>query len=292
MATPDQPAESPPVFICGRYQLALNRPLIMGIVNVTPDSFSGDGLLQSTGATPIQQAMSYAERLALEGADLLDIGGESTRPGAAPISEQQEIDRIGPVLESALKLGLPISVDTRRPAVMRAVIAQGADLINDVNGFRDSKAIDAVSSSRCGLCIMHMQGEPATMQADPVYQDVVAEVEAFLLAQRQQLIDCGVLRERILIDPGFGFGKTLHHNLQLMQAIAQFTRHQPLLVGVSRKSMIGALTGQNRASDRVSGSVAAALWAAAQGAAVLRVHDVGPTRQALNVWAALESRDE
>ena len=292
MATPDQPAESPPVFICGRYQLALNRPLIMGIVNVTPDSFSGDGLLQSAGATPIQQAMSYAERLALEGADLLDIGGESTRPGAAPISEQQEIDRIGPVLESALKLGLPISVDTRRPAVMRAVIAQGADLINDVNGFRDSKAIDAVSSSRCGLCIMHMQGEPATMQADPVYQDVVAEVEAFLLAQRQQLIDCGVLRERILIDPGFGFGKTLHHNLQLMQAIAQFARHQSLLVGVSRKSMIGALTGQNRASDRVSGSVAAALWAAAQGAAVLRVHDVGPTRQALNVWAALESRDE
>ena len=264
----------------------------MGIVNVTPDSFSGDGLLQSTGAAPTQQAIVVAERLAHEGADLLDIGGESTRPGAAPISEQQEIDRIGPVLESALTLGLPVSVDTRRPAVMRAVIAQGADLINDVNGFRDRQAIDAVSASRCGLCIMHMRGEPATMQADPVYQDVASEVESFLLAQRQQLLNRGVLRERILIDPGFGFGKTLHHNLQLMRAISQFARHQPVLVGVSRKRMIGALTGQDVASERVSGSVAAALWAASQGASVLRVHDVGPTRQALSVWAALESRDE
>jgi dihydropteroate synthase len=292
LATPEQPAESPPVFICGRYQLALNRPLIMGIVNVTPDSFSGDGLLQSAGATPVQQAIRFAERLAHEGADLLEFGGESTRPGAVSISDQQEIDRIGPVLESALTLGLPISVDTRRPAVMRAVIAQGADLINDVNGFRDPQAIDAVRASRCGLCIMHMRGEPATMQADPVYQDVVAEVESFLLAQRQQLLDCGVVRERILIDPGFGFGKTLHHNLHLLQAISRFARHQPVLVGVSRKRMIGALTGQDVASERVSGSVAAALWAAAQGASVLRVHDVGPTRQALSVWAALESRDE
>lgn len=175
---------------------------------------------------------------------------------------------------------------------MRAVIAQGADLINDVNGFRDPQAIDAVSASRCGLCIMHMRGEPATMQADPVYQDVASEVESFLLAQRQQLLDYGVVRERILIDPGFGFGKTLHHNLQLMRAISQFARHQPVLVGVSRKRMIGALTGQDVASERVSGSVAAALWAASQGASVLRVHDVGPTRQALSVWAALESRDE
>ena len=264
----------------------------MGIVNVTPDSFSGDGLLQSTGATPTQQAIAAAERLALAGADLLDIGGESTRPGAASISEQQEMDRIGPVLESALTLGLPISVDTRRPAVMRAVIAQGVDLINDVSGFRDPQAIEAVRASRCGLCIMHMQGEPASMQAKPVYQDVVLEVESFLLAQRQQLLDHGVMRERILIDPGFGFGKTLQHNLQLMRAISRFASHQPVLVGVSRKSMIGALTGQRRASERVSGSVAAALWAAAQGAAVLRVHDVGPTRQALSVWAALESHDE
>ncbi|NBW00328.1 MAG: dihydropteroate synthase, partial [Betaproteobacteria bacterium] len=258
MATPDQPAESPPVFICGRYRLALNRPLIMGIVNVTPDSFSGDGMLLSSGAKATQQAIAYAERLAHQGADLLDIGGESTRPGAAAISEQQEIDRIGPVLDSVLRLGLPISVDTRRPAVMRAVIAQGVDLINDVNGFRDPQAMDAVSQSGCGLCIMHMQGEPATMQAAPAYQDVVAEVEAFLLAQRQQLIDRGVLRERILIDPGFGFGKTLHHNLQLMQAISRFSNHQPVLVGVSRKSMIGVLTGESRASERVSGSVAAA----------------------------------
>ncbi|MFM8677084.1 MAG: dihydropteroate synthase, partial [Burkholderiaceae bacterium] len=149
-----------------------------------------------------------------------------------------------------------------------------------------------VCASHCGLCIMHMQGEPATMQADPVYRDVVSEVESFLIAQRQQLLNRGVMRERILIDPGFGFGKTLHHNLQLMRAIAQFARHQPVLVGVSRKRMIGALTGQDVASERVSGSVAAALWAAAQGASVLRVHDVGPTRQALSVWAALESRDE
>lgn len=285
--TPDsanKPAATPPVFHCGRTTLTLDRPLVMGIVNVTPDSFSDGG--QFSGA---QAAIDHAAQLVRDGADILDIGGESTRPGAAPVSVSQELDRIMPVVQGAMTIGVPVSVDTRRPEVMREALSAGADLINDVNGFRDPESIQAVAASACGVCIMHMLGEPRTMQLSPHYSDVVHEVTDFLVTQRDALINMGIARERILIDPGFGFGKTLEHNLLLMRAIRKMAALQPVLIGVSRKSMIGAITGQTDPEQRVAGSIAAALYAADQGAAVLRVHDVKETVDALKVRAALES---
>lgn len=283
----NEPAVTPPVFHCGRYTLALNRPLVMGIVNVTPDSFSDGG--QFVGP---QAAIDHAVQLVRDGADMLDIGGESTRPGADPVSAQQELDRIMPVVQAVISLNVPISVDTRRPEVMRDVLQAGVDLINDVNGFRDSQSLQAVAASTCGVCIMHMLGEPRTMQQHPHYGDVVREVTDFLITQRDALLAMGVAPERILIDPGFGFGKTLEHNLRLMRHIHAMAALQPVLVGVSRKSMIGALTDQTDPAQRVAGSVAAALYAADQGAQVLRVHDVRETVDALKVWAALKSRND
>ncbi len=261
----------------------------MGIVNVTPDSFSDGGQFWAPGqGLDTARAIAHAEQLVAEGADILDIGGESTRPGAEPVSVQQECDRVLPVVEGLRHLGRPISVDTRRPEVMRQAIACGADMINDVNGFRDPEAFAVAVGAQCGLCVMHMQGEPQTMQDAPVYTDVVAEVTAFLIAQRDALMASGVQRERIVLDPGFGFGKTLEHNLALMRALGALSARQPILVGVSRKRMIGALMGvPSEPHERVSGSVAAALWAAAQGAQVLRVHDVRATVQALSVWRGL-----
>ena len=262
----------------------------MGIVNVTPDSFSDGGqFVDSAGALNAQKAIAHAQRLIEEGADILDIGGESTRPGADAVSVQQELDRIMPVVQQAVSFGVPVSVDTRRPQVMQQVIAAGVDLINDVNGFRDPQAMQIAAQSRCGLCIMHMLGEPATMQVDPVYQDVVAEVTGFLMYQRDLLVQQGVDSRRIMIDPGFGFGKTLAHNIDLLKALPEMARQQPVLVGVSRKRMIGAITGQQDPARRVPGSVAVALWAAAHGAAILRVHDVRETVESLKAWAALES---
>ncbi len=290
MTAPAKPAEDPPVFICGRYPLRLNRPLVMGIVNITPDSFSDGGQFMDSGGTlSAQKAIIHAQRLIEEGADILDIGGESTRPGAQAVSVQEELDRIMPVIEQAVSFGVPVSVDTRRPQVMQQVIAAGVDLINDVNGFRDPQAMQIAAQSNCGLCIMHMLGEPATMQVDPVYQDVVAEVTGFLMGQRAQFMQKGVDSRRILIDPGFGFGKTLAHNIDLLKALPEMARHQPVLVGVSRKRMIGAITGQQDPARRVPGSVAVALWAAAHGAGILRVHDVRETVESLKAWAALES---
>ena len=262
----------------------------MGIVNVTPDSFSDGGQFFERGGKPnAQQAIAHAQRLVEEGADILDIGGESTRPGAEVVSIQQELDRIMPVVEQALTFGVPVSVDTRRPEVMRTVIRAGVDLINDVNGFRDPQAIDAVVDATCGLCIMHMKGEPATMQANPVYDDVVREVHDFLIGQRDVMQAGGIDPRRVVVDPGFGFGKNLQHNLELMRSIERFSCIQPVLVGVSRKSMIGGITGQKIPAERIFGSVAAAIWAAAHGAAILRVHDVRETAESLKVWAALES---
>jgi dihydropteroate synthase len=274
-------------FVCNRFTLALTRPLLMGIVNVTPDSFSDGGQFSSS-----QQAIDHAVKLVEQGADILDIGGESTRPSAQPVSVQQELDRVMPVLEAAIKLNVPVSIDTRRPQVMREAIAAGVDILNDVNGFRDEDAFQIAGQSTCGLCIMHMQGEPRTMQQQPQYQDVVAEVLDFLIQQRDRFIERGVVRQRILIDPGFGFGKTLEHNLALLKAIGRFAQAQPALVGVSRKTMIARLlatSGQEppAPAHRLTGSVAAALWAAEQGAQVLRVHDVLETAQALKVWQAL-----
>ena len=258
-----------------------DRPLVMGIVNVTPDSFSDGGRFQAPNA-----AIAHAERLAGEGADILDLGGESTRPGARPVSLQEELDRVMPVLEGIRGLGVPVSVDTMKPALMRAAIAGGAAMINDVYGFRAPGAWAAVRDSDCALCVMHMQGEPRTMQDAPHYDDVVAEVEAFLAGRLAEAGAAGIARERLWLDPGFGFGKGLEHNLALMRALPRLARLAPVLVGLSRKRMIGALTGRDL-PDRLAGSVAAALRAVDNGAAIVRVHDVRETVDALKVWLAM-----
>jgi dihydropteroate synthase len=271
-----------PKLICGRFDLDLSEPRIMAIVNLTADSFSGDGLRNDIAA-----AVRRAESALRDGADILDIGAESTRPGAEPVSEQQELDLLIPVVEALVGLGVPISVDTLKPAVMRAVLLAGADMINDVNAFRAPGAVEAVAGGRAGLCVMHMQGEPRTMQTHPAYEDVVGEVAAFLDERVGALTTAGVARERIVLDPGFGFGKTVAHNCALLRALAGFgATGLPVLAGLSRKSMLGALTGRP-VDQRVSASVAAALVAVQRGAAIVRVHDVAPTRDALTVWQAV-----
>ncbi|MCK0508898.1 dihydropteroate synthase [Aromatoleum anaerobium] len=270
------------VLRCGRFRLELDRPRIMAIVNVTPDSFSGDGLGRDLDA-----AVRRAQAAVDAGADLLDIGGESTRPGSEPVSEQEELDRVIPLVERLADWAVPVSVDTLKPAVMRESLRAGASLINDINAFRAPGAIDAVRDSEAALCVMHMQGEPRGMQSDPRYDDVVAEVLDFLDWRVRALADVGVGRDRILLDPGFGFGKTLEHNLALFRALDRFVAQDyPVLVGVSRKSMIGAITGRP-VGERVHGSVAAALIAVERGARIVRVHDVAATRDALKVWQAV-----
>ena len=266
-----------------RALLARRRPLLMGVVNVTPDSFHDRGRFAAPG-----DAIAQARRLVEEGADLLDLGGESTRPGAAPVPPEEELRRVLPVLEAVLHLGVPVSVDTRQPVVMRAALAAGAAMINDVTALRAPGALDAVAGTDASVCLMHMQGEPRTMQQAPRYADVVGEVNAFLEARIGACVAAGIDRGRIVIDPGFGFGKRLEDNLALARALPQLARLAPLLVGFSRKSMIGAMTGRAATDDRLAGSVTAALWAARQGAAILRVHDVAATRDALAVWRQLE----
>lgn len=268
---------------CGRFDLALDRPLVMGIVNATPDSFSDGGRYLAADA-----AIAHARQLIADGADILDIGGESTRPGSVPVGTEGELARVLPVLEALRDCGRPLSVDTRHAAVMRAVLDAGADMINDVAGFRDPGAVEAVAGRSAGLCVMHMLGEPTTMQQAPVYQDVVAEVSAYLSARVAVLRAAGVDPARLTLDPGIGFGKNLQHNLALLRALPELGRlGAPLLLGISRKSMIGQLTGRAPA-DRVAGSVAAALAAVHRGAAIVRVHDVAQTCDALAVWRAIE----
>ena len=267
---------------CGTYRLALDRTLIMGVVNVTPDSFSDGGHYLSLDA-----AVAHAQRLIDEGADLLDIGGESTRPGAAAVSLEEERRRVLPVLEALLSANIPLSVDTQKPELMREAAAAGAAMINDVNGFEAADALQAVSGSDCAICIMHKQGRPQTMQQSPQYRDVVAEVDGYLRGRVAAAEAAGIARSRIVVDPGFGFGKTLEHNLALLRELNRVAAAGvPVLAGLSRKSMIGALTGRE-VGDRVFGSVAAALIAAQHGAAILRVHDVAATRDALAVWNAV-----
>ena len=267
---------------CGTYRLALDRTLIMGVVNVTPDSFSDGGHYLSLDA-----ALAHAQRLMDEGADLLDIGGESTRPGAAAVSLEEERRRVLPVLEALLSANIPLSVDTQKPELMREAAAAGAAMINDVNGFEAADALQAVSGSDCAICIMHKQGRPQTMQQAPQYRDVVAEVDGYLRGRVAAAEAAGIARSRIVVDPGFGFGKTLEHNLALLRELNRVAAAGvPVLAGLSRKSMIGALTGRE-VGDRVFGSVAAALIAAQHGAAILRVHDVAGTRDALAVWNAV-----
>jgi len=276
-------AESPLRLRCGRFVFSLERPLVMGVLNVTPDSFSDGG----HHATP-EAALRHANRLVEAGADLLDIGGESTRPGAAPVSADEEIRRIVPVLDALRDCGRALSVDTRRALVMRAAIEHGADLVNDIEALRAPGAIDAVRASDAGVCLMHMQGEPGTMQQAPHYGDVVGEVEDFLAGRIAAAVDAGIDRERIVVDPGIGFGKTLRHNLQLLAALDELRAlGVPLLVGVSRKSMIGTLTGRD-VDHRLAGSLSAMLSAVMRGAHIVRVHDVAASCDALRVWQAID----
>jgi len=263
--------------------LQTRRPLLMGIVNVTPDSFHDGGRYASPEA-----AIAQSRRLIDEGADILDIGGESTRPGAQPVAVQEELVRVLPVLRALRNAGVLLSVDTRQPQVMRAALAAGAAMINDVNALRAPGAIEAVAETDASVCLMHMQGEPRTMQQAPRYDDVVAEVTAFLRQRIDACVAAGIGRDRIVIDPGFGFGKRFEDNLALARALPELARLAPVLVGLSRKSMIGVMTGRASTAERLAGSVAAALWAARRGAAILRVHDVAATRDALAVWRQLE----
>lgn len=276
------------MLICGRYELALDRPRVMGIVNLTPDSFAEGGRYAT-----VDSALAHARVLLADGADLIDIGGESTRPGALPVSEQQEIERILPLIEQLRveceERAVPISVDTRKPAVMRAAIAGGASMINDVGALQASGAIQAVADSTLpvAVCLMHMRGEPATMQQDAIYDDVVVDVDAFLRARTAASLAAGIARERIIVDPGFGFGKTVEHNLVLLRRLPEIVAlGYPVLVGLSRKSTIGVLTGRP-VGERMAGSVAAALAAVARGAAIVRVHDVRETVDALKIWRAI-----
>jgi dihydropteroate synthase len=271
---------------CGNFRLSIARPLIMGVINVTPDSFSDGGLYLSTTA-----AVAHARQLIAEGADLLDVGGESTRPGAAAVLLEEERRRVLPVLEALADAGVPLSVDTQKPELMREAVAAGAAMVNDVNGFQAPGALAAVAGSNCAICIMHKQGDPQTMQQAPQYADVVAEVRDYLRQRIAAAEQAGIARDRIVIDPGFGFGKTLDHNLELLRRLDAIAALQvPVLAGLSRKSMIGKLTGKD-AGDRMAGSIAAALLAAQQGAAILRVHDVAATRDALAVWNAAKKTD-
>lgn len=268
---------------CGRFTLDLTLPRIMAIINTTPDSFSGDGL-----GLDLERALARAEQALAEGAEILDIGGESSRPGSEPVSEQHELDRVMTLLERLAGGPVPVSIDTVKPAVMRAALAAGASMINDINGFRAEGAVEAVAPGNAALCVMHMQGEPRTMQTDPRYDDVVSEVRDFLHARVAALRDAGVADNRILFDPGFGFGKTIEHNLAMLRDIAKFgERGYPILAGLSRKSLLGVLTGRPM-GERTIASVVLALIAVQHGARIVRVHDVAPTRDALKVWAAVE----
>jgi len=263
--------------------LDLGAPVVMGVLNVTPDSFSDGGRHDAPA-----QALAHAFAMAREGASLIDVGGESTRPGAAPVDTAEELRRVLPVIEALAAGGAPpVSVDTAKPEVMAAAAAAGAEMINDVRALREPGALQAAADSGCAVCLMHMQGEPRTMQQSPVYQDVVEEVYDFLAARIETCVRAGIGRERIIVDPGFGFGKTLAHNLALFRGLGRLAQlGVPLLVGVSRKSMIGALTGRP-VEQRLAGGLALGTLAAWAGARVIRSHDVAATRDALAVTAAL-----
>nr|WP_146014017.1 dihydropteroate synthase [Trinickia dabaoshanensis] len=297
MSTSDLPRDAlPEPLVCGRFTLRFERPLVMGILNVTPDSFSDGGRYIVRDA-----AVRQAEKMLAEGVDIIDIGGESTRPGAPPVPLDQELERVVPVVEALVGAGVPLSIDTYKPEVMRAALAAGADLINDIWGFRRPGALEAVRDSRCGLCVMHMLGEPQTMQrAEMDYVDVVADVRAFLQARVEALMQAGIARARISVDPGFGFGKaTREHNYALLARLrdtapgpAAGQAPFPILAGMSRKSMLGAVTGRAAPAERVAASVAAAVCAVERGAAIVRVHDVAETVDALKVWAAVREAQE
>lgn len=268
----------------GRFNLPVHPAgaLVMGILNVTPDSFSDGGQHAA-----LEGAIAHAELMMEQGVDIIDIGGESTRPGSPPVPLAEELRRVMPVVYALRDCGAAISVDTYKPAVMREAVIAGVDMINDINGFRADGAIDAVRDSDCALCIMHMRGEPATMQQQPEYTDVVREVIDFLRERIAALTDAGIARERLWIDPGFGFGKTVEHNYALLKSTRRLVEELgvPLLAGLSRKSMVGVVTGKP-VEQRMAGSLGGALAAAAHGARIVRVHDVAETVDALKVWQA------
>ncbi len=269
---------------CGRFTLSLNRPLVMGILNVTPDSFSDGGNFDTAS-----KAVAHAEAMVKNGADIIDIGGESTRPGAEAVSIEDEIARVVPVIAALKSLNVPLSIDTRRPAVMLAALEAGVDLINDIAALEGEGALQIATRNQVAVCLMHMKGEPRTMQTAPDYGDVVEEVTQYLAARRDEAERAGIARNRILLDPGFGFGKNLEHNAALFHAMSGMIERLgcPFLVGVSRKSMLGQITGR-AVGERATASVAAAMLAVQKGAAIVRVHDVRETVDALKILHALQ----
>ena len=275
-------SQSPATLQCGRFQLVLERPLLMGIVNVTPDSFSDGGRFLDHG-----RALEHARQLVAEGADILDIGGESSRPGAEPVTQDEELRRVMPLIEALAELPVPLSIDTVKPAVMRRVLAAGASIINDISALATPGAFEAIADSDAAVVLMHMQGEPRTMQQAPVYDDVVAEVKGFLAERIAAAHSHGIPAGRIAIDPGFGFGKLLVHNLALLRHLASFIELDcPLLVGMSRKSMLKGFSTRPM-DQRLPASITAALLAVERGARIVRVHDVAATRDALALWQAI-----
>ena len=275
------------IWQAGRFEIGLDKPKIMGIVNLTPDSFSDGGVYSQNAQT----ALAHAERLLKEGANILDIGGESTRPGADYVSPEEEWARVNPVLAEVAGWGVPVSLDTRRTVIMEKALALGGvDIINDIAALTDDGAVELLArQADTGICLMHMQGLPENMQINPKYQDVVGEVARYLKERAAECIAAGIAPQRITLDPGFGFGKNLQHNIALMRHLPELMAETgfPLLIGVSRKRMIGELTGEADAAARVHGSVAAALASVARGAQIVRVHDVKATADALKVWDAL-----
>jgi len=272
-----------PVLRCGGKTLDLSTPAVMGVLNTTPDSFSDGGHFLDP-----RRAVEHAVRMAEAGAAIIDVGGESTRPGARAVSAAEELDRVLPVIEQlAARVAAIVSVDTSKPEVIRAAAAAGAGFINDVRALKTPGALEAAVESRCAVCLMHMRGEPATMQEGPTYADVTSEVKAYLLARAQDCLASGIGAERLVIDPGFGFGKTLAHNLELLRRLPELAATGlPVLVGLSRKSSVGALTGRP-ASDRLAGSVALAALAVFNGARIVRAHDVAPTVDAVKIAIAV-----
>jgi dihydropteroate synthase len=269
-------------FLCGRFQLDLSKPRVMGIVNVTPDSFSDGGKFNTT-----DKAVVHAIQLIEQGADILDIGGESTRPGATPVPLDEELSRVIPVIKALAQVGIPLSIDTYKPEVMRAAIDAGVDIVNDVCALQEPNALEIVAASQVGVCLMHMQGRPQTMQADPQYQDVVAEVTSFLAARLKAAEQAGIARERIVLDPGFGFGKRTEHNLTLLNQLSSLqSLGLPLLIGLSRKSVLGQVVG-SEVDERIHASIAASVVSVMKGANIVRVHDVKPTVDALKIVSAV-----
>ncbi len=277
-----------PELDCAGRRLRLDRARVVGILNVTPDSFSDGGAYDN-----LEAAVAHGLRMAEEGADMLDVGGESTRPGAADVSVEEELRRVLPVIEQLVsRTTVPIAIDTSKPEVMRAAVASGAGMINDVFALRRDGALDAAAELGVPVCLMHMQGEPRDMQADPHYDDVVGEVHRFLTDRLFACELAGIDKRKLLVDPGFGFGKTLEHNLALLCALDRFSNlGSGVYAGLSRKGMIGTLTGKSEPADRLAGSVAAALIAVQRGARLVRVHDVAATVDALSVWREVRALD-